>query len=152
MTGSEISDHVAGKIREARKERGWNADELAARAGLTGNVIENIESGRRRDGKRTRDITVDELFAVAEALGVGPLKLLPRRRPVQSDLAQRDRERELRKAARELAEDRMRLDGLRANVAALHEEQRQLEDRITKSEWLIEQLDAQRDMWSTPSM
>ena len=74
----QISDAVAAAIRETRKQRGWNAADLAARCGaigagaITANVIENIESGRRKDGKRTRDITVDELAAIAQALGVPP--------------------------------------------------------------------------------
>ncbi len=83
MTGDRLghraSDTAAANIREARKRRGWNVAELADRCPgfLTENVIENIESGRRRDGERTRDITVDELLAIAEALGVRPAALLP---------------------------------------------------------------------------
>lgn len=142
MTGHEVSDHVAGKIREARKKRGWNADELAERCGLTGNIIENIEGGRRRNGERSRDVTVDELFAVSEALGVGPLKLLPTNRVVQRDL---DREKELDRAVHGLAADHERLTHLRQNEAVLRGQLEQLQDRITKSEWLIEQLRAQRD-------
>jgi hypothetical protein len=39
--------------------------------------LTNIESGRPgADGERRRDITVDELFVLAEALGVSPLSLL----------------------------------------------------------------------------
>lgn len=79
----QISDAVAAAIRETRKQRGWSVAELAERcdeigAGpITANVIENIESGRRKDGKRTRDITVDELVAIAQALGVHPAALMP---------------------------------------------------------------------------
>lgn len=146
MTGHEVSDHVAEKIREARKKRGWNADELAERCGLTGNIIENIESGRRRNGERSRDVTVDELFAVSEALEIGPLKLLPTNRAVQRDLdPEMELEKELDRAVHGLAADRERLTHLRQSEAVLREELEQLQDRITKSEWLIEQLRAQRD-------
>jgi transcriptional regulator with XRE-family HTH domain len=78
-----VSDVVADKIRELRKERHWRVTDLADRCKergadyLTANVIENIESGRRdQDGNRRRAITVDELYAFAEALGVPPLRLL----------------------------------------------------------------------------
>lgn len=140
MTGHEVSDHVAQKIREARRQRGWNAGELAERSGLTGNIIENIESGRRRNGERTRDVTVDELFAVSEALEVGPLTLLPASNAMQHDQDRRDLEEEIDRAMRDLAADQARLTDLRENESVLRAEQMQLEDRITKSQWLIEQL------------
>lgn len=76
-----MSDVVAANIREARKRRGWKPADLAARCAevgaefLTENVIENIESGRRRNGVRTREISVDELVAIAYALGMPPAAL-----------------------------------------------------------------------------
>lgn len=80
-----VSDIVAAAIRDTRKKRGWKVADLADRCAelgggaeaLTENVIENIESGRRRNGRRTRDITVDELLAIAAALGVPPASLFP---------------------------------------------------------------------------
>jgi hypothetical protein len=83
MTDETVSDVVAGRVREARRARGWLTGDLAARCAelghpeLTENVIENIESGRRdRDGRRRRDVTVDELRAFADALGFSPADVL----------------------------------------------------------------------------
>ena len=82
-TVATVSDTVARRVREARKRRGWSADELAQRLAAAGApelsvfVISNIESGRRKtDGKRRRDVTVDELFLLAYVLGVPPIHLL----------------------------------------------------------------------------
>jgi transcriptional regulator with XRE-family HTH domain len=78
-----LSDVAAERVRELRKAHGWNVDALAERCAeagrpaLTAHVIETIESGRRTpDGRRRRDISVDELHALAAALGVQPLALL----------------------------------------------------------------------------
>lgn len=146
MTEHQVSDHVAGKIRDARKQRGWSTDELGERCGLTGNVIENIEGGRRRSGDRTRDITVDELFAISLAVGLSPLQLLP---GGPSPYGQQDLEREsaLGQAMQELAVERARLQELDMQLdltiekrRALSEARRAVEDRITKTSWLVEQL------------
>ena len=74
---------MAARVREARKARGWQVADLAARCAelghpeLTENVLENIESGRRsRDGRRRRAITVDELRVLADALGFSPVDVL----------------------------------------------------------------------------
>jgi transcriptional regulator with XRE-family HTH domain len=139
MTEHQVSDHVAGKIRDARKQRGWTTDELAERCGLTGNIIENIEGGRRRGGGRTRDVTLDELFAISEAFGVGPLKLLPSRpRPYGPE--DQERERALEQAMQDLGAERSRLQTLETEMRRVQDEWRVVEDRIAKTEWLIEQL------------
>lgn len=137
MTERQVSDYVAAKIRDARKQRGWNTDDLAGRCGLTGNIIENIESGRRdRDGRRRRDVTVDELFVISEALDIGPLKLLPNRTRPDSPA----QEMAIRAALHDLARDRDRLEELTAGIARIEEERKAIEDRVAKSQWLIEQL------------
>lgn len=137
MTEHHVSEHVASKIRDARKQRGWSTDELAGRCGLTGNIIENIEGGRQRGGKRTRDVTVDELFAISEAFGVGPLKLLPSGPYVVQELA---REKALTRAMQELAAEHSRMQELDAEMRRVAEERRDIEDRIAKTTWLVEQL------------
>lgn len=83
MTEETVSDTVAANIRETRKGCGWKPADLAARcaelgaAGITENVIENIESGRRGPGgERRRDVTVDELLALAYALDIAPVHLI----------------------------------------------------------------------------
>lgn len=137
MTDHQVSEHVAEKIRDARRQRGWKTDDLAERCGLTGNIIENIESGRRdRDGRRRRDITVDELFAISEALNVGPLKLLPNRARLDSP----GQDTAINAALQDLARDRARLEDMTTRMATIEEERKTLEDRVAKSEWLIEQL------------
>lgn len=76
------SDAVAGRIREARKRRGWTSSETAARCTARGYrmspaVLANIESGRPDlEGNRRRDITVDELLALAATLDVPPVALM----------------------------------------------------------------------------
>lgn len=73
-----VSNVVAAKVRQARKERGWNAADLAARTNgqITGHMMQNIEHGRSHNGVRTRHITVEELVVLAEALGVPPAALM----------------------------------------------------------------------------
>lgn len=78
MTTLSASDVAALRIREARRKRGWNVQQLADRCraadvpGLTAAVITNLET-RRRPG---REITADELLALAWVLGVPPVQLL----------------------------------------------------------------------------
>jgi transcriptional regulator with XRE-family HTH domain len=136
MTEHQVSDYAAEKIREARKQRGWNAGELAERCGLSGNIIENIESGRRdRDGRRRRDITIDELAVISQALNVGPLKLLPSRR-----LDPGEQEKVIQAVLQDLERDRARLAALTDEMARIGQERTALEDRVEKNQWLIEQL------------
>lgn len=141
MTGHEVSDYVAEKIREARKARGWTTDELAERCSLTGNIIENIESGRRRNGERTRDVTIDELFEISKALGVGPLKLLPARQ--RTDIAVQDRA--IANMMNELRRDSEILSEITGEIERAQQRRRELEDRIEKNTWLMEQMRAARD-------
>jgi transcriptional regulator with XRE-family HTH domain len=136
MTEHQVSDHVAEKIREARKQRGWSTADLAQRCGLSRAIIENIEGGRRdADGHRRRDVTVDELFAISEALNIGPLILLPARK-----IDSVDRERVMQAVGRDLAKDRERLANLAGEIARFEEERRATEDRLEKNSWLLEQL------------
>lgn len=44
---------------------------------LSQSVLQNIEHGRPRDGQRTRFVTVEELLALARALGVTSAVLCP---------------------------------------------------------------------------
>jgi transcriptional regulator with XRE-family HTH domain len=67
---------VADRIAYARRQRGWNRDQLAkecAAAGapdITAPAITNIETGRRVDGRRRRAVTIDELVVFAQLFGV----------------------------------------------------------------------------------
>jgi transcriptional regulator with XRE-family HTH domain len=51
-------------LREARRERGWSPEELAARSGVPAPAIAGLESGRREP------ISPDAARAVAGALGL----------------------------------------------------------------------------------
>lgn len=76
------SDTVGERLRLLRKQRGLSVEEMADRCAaagapeLTANSLYTIENGRRKGGERTRRVTVDELIALAYALGVSPLALL----------------------------------------------------------------------------
>ena len=78
MTSYSPSGMAGRRIREARQQLGMTVRELAgecAKLGapqLTTSVITNLETRR----KATRDISVDELLAIARALGVRPLQLM----------------------------------------------------------------------------
>jgi transcriptional regulator with XRE-family HTH domain len=66
---------IAAKVRELRKDRGWSAEQLAARmraAGIewTRLVVAKLETGRRQA------VSVEELLSLAAVLGVSPLHLL----------------------------------------------------------------------------
>ncbi|MEV7925449.1 helix-turn-helix transcriptional regulator [Kitasatospora sp. NPDC088779] len=78
-----VSDAVALRVKEARNRRGWTMKQLAAachEAGatkLTAPVLANIETGRRdANGVRRRELSIDEVVALAVALGISPIHLL----------------------------------------------------------------------------
>lgn len=56
-------DTVGKRLRHYRKARGWKQDALAARAGISQNMVSSIETG-------TRDGTLDVLVALAAALEI----------------------------------------------------------------------------------
>jgi transcriptional regulator with XRE-family HTH domain len=138
MTEQQVSDYVAGKIRAGRKERGWSTDDLGERCGLTGNMIENIESGRRDPaGDRRRAVTVDELFAISGAFGVGPLELMPgKKRPASA----REREKEAKALREILAEDEKRLRELTETVEYVAAQRDEMAEMVEKTAWMLEQL------------
>lgn len=71
MTSDDWVYMRLGKSVRARRERiGLTQEELAARVGLLRTSISNIEHGRQK-------IQVHTLCALAEALGVTPIALLP---------------------------------------------------------------------------
>lgn len=86
----ELSEIVGTRVRLVREQRRWSVEQLAAacaQAGasqLTVNALYALESGRKEKGtgRRRRHVTVDELLAIAYALGVHPVDLV-----VPGDLA-----------------------------------------------------------------
>lgn len=66
---------VAERIKWLRSRRGWSGADLATELQDLGinwsqSIVANLESGRRPY------VTVDELFALARALGVSPMALV----------------------------------------------------------------------------
>jgi transcriptional regulator with XRE-family HTH domain len=57
------------KVRELRKAKGWSQEELAFRASLHRNYLGGIERGERNPA-------LDNICAIAKALGVDPSELL----------------------------------------------------------------------------
>ncbi|WP_371547974.1 helix-turn-helix domain-containing protein [Streptomyces sp. NBC_00554] len=85
---TSYSDIAAERIREIRRKRGLTASQLAQRCAdigapeITTQSVSNIETGRRdKEGRRRRFVTVDELIALAVALGVAPVHLLSKPLP-----------------------------------------------------------------------
>jgi transcriptional regulator with XRE-family HTH domain len=71
----ESGAHLAAAVVEQRQRRGWDQAYLAARVTEAGramstSVLGKVESGARR-------VDVDDLVAIAAALGVRPERLLP---------------------------------------------------------------------------
>lgn len=80
---SKLSDVVADRVRTYRDRRGISREELAKRCAklgvpLTPAAITNIETGRRNPetGIRRREVSIDELVALAKALGLPPILLI----------------------------------------------------------------------------
>ena len=138
MTERQVSDYVAEKIRDARKQRGWTTGDLAFRCDLTDNIIENIESGRRdREGRRRRDITVDELLAVSRALDVEPIELMPSR---MTQLDSGERKRQITQLMQELHAHEARAKKLETELTALQHEYGSVFEIIERYRIMIDQL------------
>jgi transcriptional regulator with XRE-family HTH domain len=60
---------LAHNVRIIRKEAGLSQEELAHRAGLHRTYISSIE-------RSERNVSLENIFAIAEALGVTPADLL----------------------------------------------------------------------------
>ena len=68
---------LARRVKEARERRGWSQGELAEQVNALGYslarpIINRIEQG----GVRAGNVSVEDLFALAAALGVAPVHLL----------------------------------------------------------------------------
>lgn len=74
---------IARIVKTERERRGLTQQELAARLTTTGMPIHQTGLGRLEAGQRA--IRVDELYAIATALDVSPLSLLPAGMPQVAD-------------------------------------------------------------------
>lgn len=64
-----IRNKFGEKVRELRRARGLSQEELAFRAGIHRNYLGGIERGERNPA-------LDNISAIAKALGVDPSELL----------------------------------------------------------------------------
>ena len=64
-----IREKFGEKVRELRQTKGWSQEELAFRAGIHRNYLGGIERGERNPA-------LDNIAAIAKALGVEPSDLL----------------------------------------------------------------------------
>ncbi|MEU2510524.1 helix-turn-helix domain-containing protein [Streptomyces syringium] len=77
-----ISRHVGQTVRHLRKSAGWTIDHLSRRTQTTARplskpILCTIERGYAGSNQSLRSVSVDELIALAAALGVHPAHLLP---------------------------------------------------------------------------
>lgn len=70
MTATVDPDTVGGRLRAARRRSGLSQEQLAAEVGASQSHISMWEQGRHR-------MEVNELLALAAALGIHPAELLP---------------------------------------------------------------------------
>jgi transcriptional regulator with XRE-family HTH domain len=70
IESEKIFSEIGLRVRGQREKTDLTQEELAERVGLTRTSITHIESGRQR-------IQIDTLYAIAEALKVEPITLLP---------------------------------------------------------------------------
>jgi transcriptional regulator with XRE-family HTH domain len=63
---------IAYNLRKLRKDAGLSQEEIATRSGLHVTYISSVEHGKR-------NISVENIFAIAKALGCAPSALLATR-------------------------------------------------------------------------
>lgn len=69
MNSSSAKKILAENLRRLRTEAGLSQEELAARAGLHRTYVSSVEGGHR-------NVTLENIFALAEALGTTPSALV----------------------------------------------------------------------------
>mgnify|MGYP002799392730 CR=1 FL=1 len=63
---------VGGRIREKREAAGLTQEQLAERAGISGNAISRCETAEN-------EMRISTLFKIADGLGISPDELMPER-------------------------------------------------------------------------
>ena len=70
----DLTDIVASRLRQARTEKGWTQEDLAAEVGLSVRYIGQVE-------RRQASPSVRVLGQLADALGIEPAELVRRAKP-----------------------------------------------------------------------
>ncbi len=70
MSSEPVDDRLGAAVRDLRRRRRLSTRALAALAGVSQPLVSRVENGSARP-------SVPTLYALAEALGVGPADLLP---------------------------------------------------------------------------
>lgn len=70
MTASILDHKVGEKVRNRRLAKGYTQKDLAKEIGVTYQVVLQYEKG-------TRKISIEKLYAIAEALSIGIIDLIP---------------------------------------------------------------------------
>lgn len=93
----EIASALGWRVRTLRVDRGMSQERLANIAGVSRNQVQNIEASRnnarRNDGRLAPgpgNPRLDTLFALAEALDVRLVDLLPHQLGGPTDVPERD--------------------------------------------------------------
>jgi transcriptional regulator with XRE-family HTH domain len=66
---------VAQRVKEARESRGWSQEDLARRLVEIG-YAKSRSALTKLEGGRFRGVSIDDVFALAAALGISPVYLL----------------------------------------------------------------------------
>lgn len=77
-----VAETLGEKVRTLRERKDWTQEELAERAGISRNQVQNIEHSRNnsRDPKTGRpgrgNPRLETIYHLADALGVNPVVLV----------------------------------------------------------------------------
>lgn len=90
-------------IKTLREERGWSQAQLAARAGVSQQLVNKLESGKARETRKI--VAIAKAFDLSVEDFVGARKVEPRERTGTASVGQRlrDRRRELKMTTAEVA-------------------------------------------------
>ncbi len=87
----EVKKAIVARIQEVADDRGISGAELSRRSGLDRHAVYRVLNGR--------SLTFDQVWAIADGLGMSPVDLLPVEQ-AESSAAQGERERRLLEAVR----------------------------------------------------
>ncbi len=65
----DVRKNVGRKLKTLRRANGWSQRELAQKIGRSSNAVHTLETAKV-------GLSIDDLFLIAEVLGVSPLSIL----------------------------------------------------------------------------